>query len=113
MEDSPARRPPTGVDGCRDHGSESRSEGHQLRPHLLQVLGYSGMKSVKFWRENPANNHSFSSGKFRLEKIRQIVDLGSKSRPEDHQLRPHLLQVLWGISLWYEICQVLAVKSGK
>jgi hypothetical protein len=31
-----------------------------------------GMRSVKFWRENPANEHSFSSGKFRLQKIREI-----------------------------------------
>jgi hypothetical protein len=30
------------------------------------------MKSVKFWRENPANKHSISSGKFRLQKIREI-----------------------------------------
>ncbi len=30
------------------------------------------MKSVKFWRENPANEHSISSGKFRIQKIREI-----------------------------------------
>ncbi len=29
-------------------------------------------KSVKFWRENPANEHSISSGKYRLQKIREI-----------------------------------------
>jgi hypothetical protein len=30
------------------------------------------MKSVKFWRENPANELSISSGKFRIQKIREI-----------------------------------------
>jgi hypothetical protein len=30
------------------------------------------MKSVKIWRENPANEHSISSGKFRNQKIREI-----------------------------------------
>jgi hypothetical protein len=30
------------------------------------------MKSVKFWRENPANEHSISSEKFRIQKIREI-----------------------------------------
>jgi hypothetical protein len=33
------------------------------------------MKSVKFWRENPANEHLISSGKFRIQKIREIRTL--------------------------------------
>jgi len=31
------------------------------------------MKSVRFWLENPANEHSISSGKFRMQKIREIL----------------------------------------
>jgi hypothetical protein len=30
------------------------------------------MKSVIFWRKNPGNEYSISSGKFRIQKIREI-----------------------------------------
>jgi hypothetical protein len=42
-----------------------------LRTYVY-LCSMKSVKSVKFWRENPANEHSMSSGKFRLQKIREI-----------------------------------------
>jgi hypothetical protein len=40
----------------------------------VYLCSMKSVKSVKFWRENPANEHSMSSGKFwpQMQKIREI-----------------------------------------
>jgi hypothetical protein len=62
-------------------------------------------KSVKFWRENPANEHSISSEKFRIQKISSqfIADCSRVRKYPEHctylilllVLSAYLLFMLW------------------